>query len=270
MRKALATLLVCSASLTACDSAEPGPATASQPNPDAAAGKADGATAVEVVEADEPLYSTTFKRMLCGEITPRYHWDTVQQRDAFQDGCTEHRFTVTEMTNSTLYTHADDGDAITMQLKVRVDFEDLSFETSLTRVFGDYQFSWDATVDSLPEGVNRDELIQDIADEVGEYFWGEDDPDTFRPIRFDELPAVVQATAREREDNLNEALGHQWEDNGAGISDEGPFEIMHEGQVIGYVVSIDYWIEDSLFDGGGTTVYLNTLGDVVEEIEWWG
>ena len=270
MRHALATLLLCAATLTACDSPAPGNTTIAQPDPDGATGKADGAAAVEIVSMDEPLYSDTFKTMLCDAITPAYGWDTVEQRAAFADGCTDHRFTVAQTTRSTLYTHADDGDPVTLELKVRVDFDELSFDAAIARQWGDNQFTWVARVDDLPEGQDRDRLIQDIADEVGEYFWGEDDPDTFKPIRFDELPAAVQSTALDRESHLNEALGHQWEDNGAGISDEGPFEIHHEGQLIGYVVSIDYWIEDSLFDGGGTTVYLNTLGDVVEEIEWWG
>jgi len=225
---------------------------------------------VELVPTNEPLYSTTFKKMLCEAITPAYGWDTIEQRDSFEADCTEHQFTVTEMTRSTLYTHANDGDAVTLAMKVVVEFEALEFETSLVREYRDYQFSWVANVDSIPNGLDRDGLIQDIADEVGEYFWGEDDPDTFKPIDFDAMPEVVQATARSREDSLDEAMSHQWEDNGAGISDEGPFEVVHEGQVIGYVVGIDYWIEDSLFDGGGTTIYLNTLGDVIDEVEWWG
>lgn len=269
MRNALATLLVCTATLAACDT-DSGTSPAGQPDPDQATGKADGAAAVEVIESDEPLQSNTFKSLLCDAITPAYGWDTVEQRDAFEDGCIDHRFTVTQMTRSRLYTHADDGEAVTLELKVLVEFDTLTFETAIVREWSDNRFSWAAKVDDVPEGLDRDRLIRDIADEVGEYFWGEDDPDTFKPIRFDELPAGVQATARDRESHLDEALEHQWDDNGAAISDEGPFEIHHEGQLIGYVVSIDYWIEDSLFDGGGTTVYLNTLGDVVEEVEWWG
>ena len=268
MRHALTSLLLCAATLTACDPAGPSPEPG-QPNPDLA-GKADGTAPVEVVETDEALQSTAFKRMLCAAIIPAYGWDTAAQRDAFEDGCTDHRFTVTEMTRSTLYLHADDGDPITLEMRVRVEFEGLTFQTSLVREFADHEFDWTAKVDGVPDGLDRDALIQDIADEMGEYFNPDESPERFDALRFDTLPEGVQVTARERESHLDEALRREWHDNGAGISDEGAHAILHEGQVIGYTVSIEYWIEDSLFDGGGTTLYLNTLGDVIEEVEWWG
>ncbi len=270
MRLALTSILACTILLPACDSDAPSAASdAAQPNPEGD-GKADGAPVVDVVATDEPLVSTTFKRMLCDAIVPNYGWDTVEQRDAFANGCTDHDFTVTEMTRSTLYTHADDSEAITLAMQVLVEFDALAFETSLVRDYVDFELTWSANVDSTPEGLDRDAIIQRIADEVGEYFWGEDDPETFKPLRFDDLPEAVQATARDRERALNDALEREWGDNSAYISDEGPFEILHEGQRVGYVVSIDYWIEDSLFDGGGATLYLNTLGDVVDEVEWYG
>ena len=45
------------------------------------------------------------------------------------------------------------------------------------------------------------------------------------------------------------------------------FAILHEGVIIGYTASIIYLIDDPLFDGGGTTLYFNTLGELVVEVD---
>ena len=35
-------------------------------------------------------------------------------------------------------------------------------------------------------------------------------------------------------------------------------------------VGIWFFIDHPLFDGGGTTLYINVLGDILEEVDWFG
>jgi hypothetical protein len=46
--------------------------------------------------------------------------------------------------------------------------------------------------------------------------------------------------------------------------------IKKDGEIVGYIVSIWYYVDHPLFDGGGTHLYFNLNGVIVEEVEWWG
>ena len=47
-------------------------------------------------------------------------------------------------------------------------------------------------------------------------------------------------------------------------------EIIKDGQVVGYIVPVEYYIDDSLFDGGGVTMFFDIQGRLVVAVEWWG
>lgn len=259
--------LLASVSL-ACDPASD----AGQPTDDAAGGKADGAAAVDVQPADEPLFATSLRQQLCSAIGQAHPWSTVAERNTFVDDCLDHQFTLTETSKSTLYAHLDDGDAMTMQMKVRVEDADHTWETSLTRDFSDFRFHWTARVDSLPAGDDRDAFIKDLADDVGEFFGPDDFPEHFRSLgSFDELPQDIRDVALTRLAEIDEELQQNAHDpSGAELSDEFPYEIVRDGEVVGYVVEIWFFIDHPLFDGGGTTLYINVLGDILEEVDWFG
>ena len=42
------------------------------------------------------------------------------------------------------------------------------------------------------------------------------------------------------------------------------------GEVVGYMVGIEYYIDDTLFDGGGENLYFNLNGELVYDAPWWG
>jgi hypothetical protein len=272
MRISTISPLVLAATLClACDPSS-GP---SQPSDDGAAGKADGESAVLVEAADEPLGSTALRQQLCGAVAEAHPWSTVASRNAFVDDCLEHALTVTEFSRSTLFGHLDDGEPVTMMMRVRVEQEgsDNSWETSLVREFSDFQFHWAARVDSLPEGDDRDAFISDLVDDVGEFFDPFEFPDNFRALgSMNDLPPEVRNTALVRTAELDEEMrqGREDETSGAFLSDEPPHEILRDGEVVGYVVSVGYFVDHPLFDGGGAALYLNVLGDIVEEIEFFG
>jgi hypothetical protein len=240
---------------------------------DAAGGKADGAAAVDVRPADEPLFSTALQRQLCGAIGDAHPWSTASRRNAFVDDCEQHDFTVTQTSTSRLYAHLDDGDPMTLQLRVRVEDGTHSWETSLTREFSEFQFRWVARVDSLPEGDDRDAFIQDIADAMGEFFRPDDHSQNFRMLdSLDEVPADVRAVITERVAEIDSGMsqGPGDEASGAFLSDERPHAIVRDGEVIGFAIQVEFFVDHVLFDGGGTTLYLNTLGEILEEVDWFG
>ncbi|MEM9192282.1 MAG: hypothetical protein AAGF12_24120 [Myxococcota bacterium] len=39
---------------------------------------------------------------------------------------------------------------------------------------------------------------------------------------------------------------------------------------VGYMLGIEYAIDEPLFDGGGASLYIHLEGDLVVEVEWWG
>ncbi len=237
----------------------------------ASGGKADEEPAIAVAPASETLWSNALRALVCEAIVDNASWASVGERDAFDAGCQDHDFTITERRTSTLYAHQDDLAPVTMGMTVKVSDGTRDLEADLNRVWrpDTYRFVWQA---SAPAGDNaHDTLIRDLADEMGEYFDGDDA--RLRPIALADIPAAVRQTAEARAADTTERF-HELDPearNGARVSEDEAYEILDpEGETIGYVISLEYYIDDTLFDGGGQTLYLNHLGEIVEAIEWWG
>jgi len=235
-------------------------------------GKADDATpAIAVAPTDETLWSRSLRTELCDSIAGAAAFDTIADRTAFEDGCQDHDFTITERRTSTLYAHQDDLAPLTMGMTVKVSDGRSDYVADLDRHWrpASYRFAWEVTPPSGRQ--DRDAYISDLADEIGEYFdgWGDE---RFRAIALADIPGEVMAVAEARAQNTTEEWRRDQPDStdGAGVYDEA-FEILGpDGEVAGYVIMIEYYIDDTLFDGGGETLYMDKLGRVVEGVEWWG
>jgi hypothetical protein len=234
-------------------------------------GKADDSDgpAVVVEATDEAFWSERLRESICAEIASNHDWRSIADRTAFADGCQDHDFRLTEKTTSTLYGHLDAG-PITLGMKVRVIAGDEEWNAVLTRDFGaDYRFRWSTTVPDASR--DRKAYIRQLAEDMGEYFDPGDAPDRLRVTSWDATPDTVRAAADRFVERWNAESQAAGRDDTAEYADEPPYEILGEdGEVVGYVVQIWYNIDDVLFDGGGTTMYLDLLGDEVVDVEWWG
>ena len=237
-----------------------------------AGGKADGASAVELVAADEALGSKTLRNQLCDAIAGAHPWTDIAVRDNFADNCLDHDYTITEFATSKLYAHLDDGDAMTLQMKVHVEAGSLEWDTRLVREFSNFEFRWTAVVDTVPVQGDRDKFIADLADDMGEFFTPEDFPENFKMLdELDDLPDAVEQRAISRVEEISEEMKQAPHDtSSAGFADIPPHEILREGEVVGYVVEVWFFIDHPLFDGGGTTLYFNPLGEIIDEVDWFG
>lgn len=271
--KRSALLTLCTVAVLGCDPGTPPPA-GPRYDDDAAAGKADGAAAVELTPADESLGSTSLRKTICAEIVRTHPFATSAQRNGFSDGCLDHKFTIVEFATSTKLAHLDDGDAMTMAMRVDVNADPFSFETRLVRDFDSatFNFRWRAEVIPGPIDAAR-QTIEALADEMGEFFSPDDAPDSFEFVKEVDVPAIVLEAARERVAEIDEDMGnvdpHQ-EFGSAFLSDEGIWRIIDNGKTIGFVFPVEFFIDHPLFDGGGTTLYYDAEGGIVEEIDWFG
>jgi hypothetical protein len=236
-----------------------------------AGGKADDDDiALAVAPADEPLWSNGLRAQVCDAIVGATAWDTTGDRDAFDAGCQDHQFTITEKRTSTLYAHQDDLQPMTLGMSVKVSDGSRDFTAELDRVWrpNTYRFVWEA---SAPDGrAARDEYISDVADDIGEYF--DDSDPRLRPIALADLPAEVLTRAEQRAADLTRQWQeeHPEEPSSASVYEEA-YEILgSDGEPVGYVLQLAYYIDAPLFDGGGETLYMNHLGEIVEAVEWWG
>ena len=264
-------LLALIPALLACDPSTDRGSDVAQPEA-GAGGKADGASAVEVVAADEALGSKTLRNQLCDAIAGAHPWSDIAVRDAFADNCLDHTYTITEFTTSKLYAHLDDGDPMTLQMKVHVEAGDLEWGTRLVREYSNFEFRWTAVVDTLPVQGDRDQFIADLADDMGEFFTPEDFPENFNMLgKLADLPDAVHDRAISRVEEISEDMKQASHDPSfADFADIPPHEILRDGEVIGYVVEVWFFIDHPLFDGGGTTLYFNPLGEIIDEVDWFG
>lgn len=234
--------------------------------PGAGGGKADDVAPVTFEELDEPLFSSGLRQQICTAIGSA----------AAGDACDDIDFTVVRAGRSNLLNHADDGDPVTVQLDVLG--EDTStgeiYSAILKRQIGDdFRLRFTVEVTSSLDPIHQ--IIEDLAEEGGQFpnvhAWIQED--RVRDIELADLPQHMQDTfqqaLQDRIDWNNPDPDNQV--NGAMFADEFPFlEIIHEGEVIGYILTIWDFIDHPLWDGSGMIEYYDRHGESVELIEWWG
>ncbi len=129
---------------------------------------------------------------------------------------------------------------------------------------------WDGCMEECDEIARQhDDFIREVADEAGEYV-GVDSHEAFAAVRWDDVPSDVKWTVERRIRDFNELAESEGRTDTAALSDENILTISRDGEVVGYMIGVDYWIDHTLFDGGGINLYLNLEGEVVSDEEWWG
>ena len=230
----------------------------------AAAGKADGVSAVTREEVDEPLYSSRLRKKACSAIGS----------SASGDQCDEFDFTVVEVARSNFYLHADDADPITMQLLVagydtRTGAE---YELALTRqVTSELSLEFLAEVRSSTTA-DTHRYIEDIADEAGEYpdWWDGEWAGRVSPSAMAATPSGVRDIFDTTLERHREMI-QDWDPNaGAFFADDPVFEILREGEVVGYILEIWDSVDHPLWDGSGTHYYFDVHGILVDTVDWTG
>ena len=135
--------------------------------------------------------------------------------------------------------------------------------------------AFDKLVDFTDEDVdpqgNIDAYLQQMARDFGEYFFFERTQyeGEIREISQADVTDVVLAEA----DRFAQNVVEQNRDRSGELQDAEAstfYVVKQDGVIIGYVINVEYYIDHPLFDGGGTHLYLNTLGEIVADVEWWG
>jgi len=231
--------------------------------------KADSTEGIVHESVSETLWSNSLRRNICGKIG---------FRDSALDYCLDNfEFTVNGMLRSTRYAHLDDCRPITMGLDVEVlnPAEDQNWQVELRRKLGsNYVLYWQFTVSGSSMGDIHD-YIDDIADEAGEYpdFWDSSEwQGRIRMVQMSAVPQEIQEVFERELENAREELCYYDEGECTEGAEYGDVlaEILKDGQVVGYLLGIEYYIDDSLFDGGGLWLYFDHQGVLVESMEWWG
>ncbi|MFK7986212.1 MAG: hypothetical protein AB8I08_09280 [Sandaracinaceae bacterium] len=129
---------------------------------------------------------------------------------------------------------------------------------------------WDGCMETCEELLDEvDDFIREVADDAGEYF-RPDGVAALAPTTMDALPSDVRRAAGLWISDWNEDANAAGRTDTADLSEEAPYTITRDGEVVGYAVGVWYMIDDSRFDGGGTTLYYNLEGELVLDVEWWG
>ena len=225
--------------------------------------------AVERQAADEELGSGALRQSICDAIVLK------EGNGAHGGDCGGFTYTITEFARSTKYGHIEEGQTrpITMQMKVAVENPangDL-YDATLTRELNSkFELKFKAEIAETGLQEIHDYILQ-LADDAGEYgdWWDEEVQDKVRVIEFDALPAEMQT--RFAQVLADVAEENQEHDGGAMYSGEMPFlEILMDGEVVGYVLNVDDYIDHSLWDGSGTHFYFDTYGTVIASVYWSG
>ena len=129
---------------------------------------------------------------------------------------------------------------------------------------------WDGCMEPCDEMQDEiDVFISSVADEAGEYL-RIDGSDAFGLARWEDLDSSslwrVDYTIRQ----FDEAAMRDGRADRAARSEEVPFSITQNGEIVGYVVGVDYVIDAPLFDGAGVSLYINLDGELVTSVEWSG
>lgn len=129
---------------------------------------------------------------------------------------------------------------------------------------------WDGCMDEcVALGRVHDDFIRGVAREAGEYV-SIDGSDAFGYVAYAELADEVRSAVEWRIRRFDDEAAREMRTDTAHVSEENVFTITRDGQVVGYMVGLEYYIDHPLFDGGGMNLYLNLEGEVVVDEEWWG
>lgn len=226
---------------------------------------------VDTQQADEALWSKGLQGLICKRIVAK-------EGVAGHDGkCSGFSYQVTEVSKSTKYAHQSDGRAITMQMKVAVTNpgNGATYDAVLTRAL-DHKFDLKFGAEISKTAVEQmHDYIRDLADDAGEYARFDDDlADKVNGISLGGLPAAVRSSA---DSFLADYAADMcaWQEtqpcqNGAEFADDAHYEIIKDGDVVGYVVSVWDYIDHPLWDGSGVTLYFDLDGALVTDVSWSG
>jgi len=216
---------------------------------------------------DEPLRARYLKEMLCEAVAQTPDLDP-GTRAAFSDNCQSHEFRVTEQLTSQRVLYRD-GRGITVGLKIEITGTNpqLSATGTLRRQFAhDYNLTWGA--EAVVNLADSDRYLMRLAEEAGEYFdYGSTSfVDNVHPIALSDLPSsldpVLEAELQSIEVGFNRG-------DHAELGEA--FRVEHQnGDTAGYVVVVQFTIDDPLFDGGGTSLFINGDDVILMSVDFWG
>ncbi|MBW2465108.1 MAG: hypothetical protein JRH11_25890 [Deltaproteobacteria bacterium] len=225
--------------------------------------------AVTLEAANENLGSNTLRKIICEAI------DVAQGAHVDSSDCLQFDFTITQFARSTAYSHLEDGREVTMQMLVTVENSSGgTYSATLARGLDDqFRLSWAATIDTTELEAAR-QFILELAYEAGEYpQWSDPElTDYIRPVSFEDLPVQIQEAAGTSLQDRFEWNNHgEGDGNTAFYADDRPFhEIVLDGFVAGYIIAIEDYLENALWDGSGVYYYLDKHGTEVTDVEWTG
>lgn len=130
---------------------------------------------------------------------------------------------------------------------------------------------WDGCMEPCDELARQhDDFIRSVAREAGEYV-DVGSSEAFAYVPYAEVPERIRGAVQAQIETFDEEARASGRVNDhAMVSDENHFTISRDGEVVGYMIGVDYAIDDSLFDGGGQNLYYNLEGELVFDEEWWG
>ena len=230
-------------------------------------GAADNAQFVRIPK-NEPLQAKYLKRMLCAQVAaaPDVSHSTGAQ---FVDNCLDHTFTVTEQVSSQKVIYRNfNGVTLGLSVKIESSNPQMTAFADMRRQFDDdFDLQWTAKV-AVDRG-DDDVYLLRLADEAGEYFWGYEDTDFVdhvHPIRLGDLPSSLEPILEREIEDIERGFNPG---DSAGVDEA--FRVEHpNGETAGHVVIIGFMIDHPLFDGGGTTLYINNDGVVLTSVDFWG
>ncbi len=116
---------------------------------------------------------------------------------------------------------------------------------------------------------SEDGYIDELAIEVGQDVSVDADP-ALEQIDYANIPSEARYQAERVVSDFDEQAMRDGTTDRAFIYEDEAWTVNVNGNVIGYVIRIDYAIDDPLFDGAGVYLYINTRGSIVTRTNWEG
>ena len=211
------------------------------------------------------LDADNLRAQICAAITARDVFPAQQT-----DGCTESgQFEVIQRTVSTLYGHLDTGPTrpitFAMQVLVTLD-DDVIYVEPRRALTEDYRLEWTIDLPNLPS-TEEERFVARLSQGVGEYFRyeGTEWAQLIRAIEIQAVPAdiVEQARATVAQFNAQDPSPNATLEMGA-------YAIVQSATTIGYVLQVEFHIDEPEFDGGGIRHYFTAAGRHVVSVGWSG
>jgi hypothetical protein len=238
----------------------------------------DGSTDTQVDEmtelvvrqaVHEPLESIALQRKICAAIRK------TDGPAGIPGNCPGFTYMVTELARSSTYVTKESGEPVVMELEVTVAGPgEGRWSAVLTRKLGpDYRLVFDVAIGATTAQAERAHILA-LASAAGEYFDPEDADISPHVRRIDRgrLPANVAAIVDAAEAGRTKQI-QDWtrEDDPEGESFAeltACHEILHDGIMSGYAVSLDDYVRAPGWDGSGVTLYYDRSGNLVTSVEW--